>query len=150
MAIYAVYAGNSPSPLFEGDSADTNTGLRIESPIGTILSQMAYTGAFSANALIALSEGADQSIDTAGTIAADGKLVTLVHTSTAANKTGVIMHIPTVNVFKLIVNYSANSLTFAASGTSFVANGTGAIILAGTAVWMYYSVSKALWFMTNA
>ena len=76
-----------------------------------------------------------------------GGWVGLVATSSAANKTGVILTAGTKQgqIIRLI-NTSANSLTFAAAGTSNVADGTGSVIAALTAVTFTWESGAARWF----
>jgi hypothetical protein len=45
-----------------------------------------------------------------------------------------------------VINGTANSITFAASGTSNVANGTGAIIAANTGQGFNWEVNAQLWY----
>lgn len=149
MARYEVFAGNNPNALFSGDTGDAVSGLQWQSPPGTVLASLDGTGFFMPHAFAAGSVGTLQTLDTGGTITADGVLVTPLTQSSAANKSGIILFQPTTNLFKLFVNRGANSFTFAAAGTSFVANGTGAIIPALCAMWMFYDVSSSLWYVTN-
>lgn len=71
----------------------------------------------------------------------------LVATSSAANKTGVILTagIADGQVITLI-NNSANSLTFAAAGTSNVADGTSAHLAALTAMRLTWDSTSSRWY----
>ncbi len=89
-----------------------------------------------------------QAIDTAGTITLPtGGINQLVATSSAANKTGVILTAGRHDGEEIrLINTSANSLTFAAAGTSNVADGTGSVLAALTAMKMTWEAGAARWF----
>lgn len=89
-----------------------------------------------------------QSIADNGTIALPtGGYNAIVATSSAANKTGVILTAGSTQGQTIrLINTSANSLTFAAAGTSNVADGTGAVLAALTAMTLTWETGAARWF----
>ena len=75
----------------------------------------------------------------------------IVATSTAANKTGVILSAGTVTGQTIcVINTSANSITFAASGTSRVADGVSAVIPALRAMLFTWEAGASLWYRQGA
>lgn len=89
-----------------------------------------------------------QSIADSGTITlpTTGKNA-IVATSSAANKTGVILAAGIHDGQEItLINTSSNSLTFAAAGTSRVADGTGAILAALTAMTLVWEAGSARWY----
>jgi triosephosphate isomerase len=48
----------------------------------------------------------------------------------------------------ILINASANSITFAASGTSYVADGASCVIAANTAMLFQWSLTNSLWYHT--
>lgn len=89
-----------------------------------------------------------QSIDTGGTIAlpTTGKN-TMVATSSAADKTGVILEVGLRAGQEIVLmNNSANSLTFAAAGTSHVSVGSTITLAAGRRLALTWDATSALWY----
>lgn len=76
----------------------------------------------------------------------------LIATSTAANKTGVILTAGTIDgqTICLINTTAANSITFAAAGTSNVADGTSAVIPALRAMIFTWDAGTARWYRQGA
>jgi len=151
MTKYDMFLGGSLVPVVSGDdAAQADAGsdvIRVEQPPGTRAWELWANGFARFHALGAMAEGTLQAVDTGGTITADGQFVTLVGTSTAADKTGIILAKGSVNsVIKLFVNTSANLLTFAVAGTSFVADGANVAIAGGHMLLMYWSPAAQLWF----
>lgn len=89
-----------------------------------------------------------QNVDTGGTITLPTAGITKrVATSSAADKTGVILTAGTVDgQFLHLLNVSANSLTFAASGTSNVALGASAAIAAGARMSLIWDSTSSMWY----
>jgi hypothetical protein len=74
----------------------------------------------------------------------------LVATSSAANKTGAILTAGRYDGDQVcLINTSANSITFAASGTSHVADGTSAVLAATSSMRLVWSSTASLWFHGN-
>jgi hypothetical protein len=92
-----------------------------------------------------------QSIDNSATISLPtGGINQLVATSSAANKTGVILTAGSYDGQQVVlINTSSNSITFAASGTSHVADGTSAVLAALSSMRLVYSNTASLWFHGN-
>jgi hypothetical protein len=83
---------------------------------------------------------------TGGTLTPAGYSSSMI-VAPAAAITGVILAAGTVDgQTVIIINNSANSITFAAAGTSNVADGTGSVIAANTAAMFVWAATPARWF----
>ncbi len=84
-------------------------------------------------------------ISNGGTIGTANTGMTRV--STSANVTGIILALGSFDgQISTVVNESANTITFDASGTSHVASGTGAVIAAQSSRLFVYDTSTSLWY----
>jgi hypothetical protein len=134
---------NSGNALqFAGDSlADL---YRVSSGVLATDGGLTVFGNVTTGGIISLKQSASAaSLASSGTIAVPGLSISRVTTSAAV--TGVILASGTVNgQIVTVINESANSITFAASGTSHVADGTSDVIAATSArsfVW-----NGSLWY----
>ena len=88
------------------------------------------------------------SVTTSGTITLPTGKTKLL--TTAGAVTGVILTAGTYDGQELVlVNTSANSITFAAAGTSNVANGVSAVIAALTRMTLVWDATSARWYQGN-
>jgi hypothetical protein len=108
--------------------------------------QFTTFGALNAQNLLTLAQsGSAPSVATSGTIATANLGVSRV--TTAGAVTGVILASGTVaGQLVIVVNESANTITFAAVGTSHVADGTSDVIAANTARMFVWDSSNSRWY----
>ncbi len=83
----------------------------------------------------------------AGTIALGAPVLRL---TTGGAVTGVILTAGSISGQQVVlINTSANSITFAAAGTSNVADGTSAVIAANTRMTLVWDATAARWYHGN-
>jgi hypothetical protein len=128
-----------------GAAADTNLYRLAANSLGTDDAFTAF-GALNAQNLLTLAQSSTQvSLSSSGTIATANLGVSRVTTSGAV--TGVILASGTVaGQIVIVVNASANSITFAAAGTSHVADGTSSVIAANSARLFVWNSTGSLWY----
>lgn len=94
--------------------------------------------------------GSATAVDTGGTIAHNGAGVVRVATSSAADKTGVIVAAGTFPGQSLvIVNNSGNKMTMASTATSNVANGTSCVLHTLSAIHLVWEPVDGKWYQVR-
>lgn len=88
-----------------------------------------------------------QSVASSGTITTTG--IGVARVTTAGAVTGVILQAGQAGQQVTVINESANSITFAASGTSHVADGVADVIAATSARTFVYDSGTSLWYRTQ-
>lgn len=134
--------GNQFNIVFDQSSGTPVTGsLGWTSRIDALMPQLTQRGIQA----LGHSDVTAQAIATSGTITLAGYVVTRL--APTGNVTGVIMPAGTQAGQRVILlNESAFSITFAASGTSHVAGGTGVVIAANSKLELIYDGSTSLWY----
>lgn len=134
MAVWQKFVGSNLFADVAGDTTVDTYMERMETPVGTVVNSVDVLG-IQGQRTIAFRHALPQlqSVDTGGTITFAAGSVARVATATGADKTGIILTTTTIPYLLLVImNESANKLTFAAIGTSNVQGGTGVAISAGT------------------
>jgi hypothetical protein len=132
------------SGLFKSDG--TNTSISAESTSGAVSLQQVRVGA---KGCLAAALAASQTVTGSGTITVDTTSKNY-YLTTGGAVTGVILSAGTIDGQEcVLVNTSANSITFATAATSNVADGTSAVIAANTRMSLTWSQTAARWYHGN-
>lgn len=138
---------SSDNANFTTDGAGNITAVSLTAS-GTVTSaSQSLTGAVTAGGLIFRTTGATvQTVTTSGTITITSNTVVQKLTTGGAVTAVVLTAGTTDGQTVVLVNTSANSITFAAAGTSNVADGTSGVIAANRSMVLWWESTTARWY----